>query len=460
MKNFPKKFGKIFSFVYKRDVRAFRAEIQRLSTARTERKNYERWLKAFGNLSKKDRLLLREEREKFALQPLISVILPVYNIEEKWLRLCLESVINQVYENWELCVADDCSTKPHVRRVLKEYATRDARIKIVFRPENNHISAASNSALEMASGEFAALLDHDDELSADALFYIVKEINDFPETDFIYSDEDMIDRKGKRFDPKFKPDFSLDFLYSLNYLTHFAVYRTALLRESGGFRIGFEGSQDYDLALRIVEKIGADRIRHVPRILYHWRAIKGSVALSESEKPYAHERARQAIGEHFDRTGVKAIVAPTVYNFHRIIYDLPKKKPKINLLILTADDVEQTRKTIANYSANTTYPNYEFVLIGSKKSKNALENLSCSVATQIVVCENCCAAEQYNAAAASADGDLLCFADSNLKPLSNKWLEEMVRFANQPEIGAVGAKVSSADKTILHAGLIIGAASM
>ena len=266
MKNFPKKFGKIFSFVYKRDVRAFRAEIQRLSTARTERKNYERWLKAFGNLSKKDRLLLREEREKFALQPLISVILPVYNIEEKWLRLCLESVINQVYENWELCVADDCSTKPHVRRVLKEYATRDARIKIVFRPENNHISAASNSALEMASGEFAALLDHDDELSADALFYIVKEINDFPETDFIYSDEDMIDRKGKRFDPKFKPDFSLDFLYSLNYLTHFAVYRTALLRESGGFRIGFEGSQDYDLALRIVEKIGADRIRHVPQI--------------------------------------------------------------------------------------------------------------------------------------------------------------------------------------------------
>ncbi len=329
-----------------------------------EKRNYKKWLEKFGALDDAERQQLHDRIELFEDIPLISVLLPVYDVDERWLRLCLESVLKQIYVNWELCIADDCSPKPHVRRVLEEYAAKDERIKVVFRETNGHISAASNTALELAAGEFTVLLDHDDELSADALFWVVNELNSFPTTMMIYSDEDLIDQNGRRYAPKFKPDWSRDLFYSVNIITHLSAYRTSLLRELGGFRLGFEGSQDYDLALRVIEKIDEGAIRHIPRILYHWRVIRGSVAYGGGEKPYAHKRAREALREHFERTGKEAVVTKTVGDLRRVQYALCKPEPKVSL-ILVAEDAANGMNRAHEYLCQTNYSNFEIILVST-----------------------------------------------------------------------------------------------
>lgn len=394
----------------------------------SEARKYQKWIREFDTLSDEDREKIRRRIESFSQKPLISVILPVYNIEEKWLRLCIESVRKQLYKNWELCAADDCSTKPHVRKILEEYAEKDRRIKVVFRETNGHISAASNSALELATGEFSVLLDHDDELAEQALYYVAEELNRFPETAMIYSDEDLIDEQGKRFEPKFKPDWSQDFIYSLNLITHLSAYRTELLRRIGGFRIGVEGSQDYDLALRFVEQISASQISHIPQILYHWRAIAGSVALSGDEKPYAHERAREAIRAHLERTGKHAEVSPAIYNLHRVRYDLPADSQLRISLIVNAGNAK-------DIAAKTVYQNLEL---------SQTTNSGVSIA------------EQFNQLAEKATGEILIFLDGEFEPQDSDWLKELAGFARQKEIGAVGAKIFSPNGSLRHAGIILG----
>ena len=205
-----------------------------------------RWQKhVYHNLIRRteryDETAVRNEISLFAYQPLISLLVPVYNVEPKWLEKCVDSVRNQSYPNWELCLADDHSSEPHVRPLLERYAQQDSRIKVVFRPENGHISRATNSALEEASGEFVGLLDNDDELAPQALFEVVKTLNEHPDTDLIYSDEDKEDEEGNRFDPHFKPNYSPDLLMSTNYISHFGVYRKSIVDEIGGFRVGYEG---------------------------------------------------------------------------------------------------------------------------------------------------------------------------------------------------------------------------
>lgn len=394
---------------------------------REETKKYRRWIKAH-KITDEKRREIRAEIESFESKPKISVVMPVYNVAEKWLRLAIESVLRQLYENWELCIADDASPSPHIKKILEEYAAKDARLKVVFRPENGHISAASNSALELGGGEFVALLDHDDELAEDALFWVAREINAFPETAMIYSDEDLIDEKGERYAPKFKPDFGRDLFYSLNLVTHLSVYRAEILRKIGGFRVGAEGSQDYDLAMRVVEEISEKQIRHIPRILYHWRVIEGSVSFSLDEKPYAHERARDAIRRHFERTGKRAGVSEAIINLHRVRYELPANLPKVSLILSGGAEFQ---KEI--FEKETGYQNFEII--------------ECAAET----------AEDLNCAAAKSTGKILCFVDANLRPLSKDWLTELASFAFQKEIGAVGAKLLDKDETILHAGAIIGA---
>ncbi len=391
---------------------------------RNERKNYQKWIER-NKITTENRAKINLEIETFIRKPLISVLMPVYNVEEKWLRICIESVTKQLYEHWEFCIADDCSPSPHIRKVLEEYAKKDERIKVVFRTKNGHISAASNSALELASGEFCILLDHDDELSEDALFYVAKELNDFPEAQMIYSDEDMIDESGKCYDPKFKPDFSRDLFYSLNLITHLSAYKTEILREIGGFRIGAEGSQDYDLALRVIERIPEKNIRHIPRILYHWRAIQGSVALSSDEKPYAHERAREAIRAHLERCGKSAKVVKSSWNLHRVCYDLPENLPKVSLIIYGKNSAERLL-------AETDYTNLETHFIADGNARNLISGVT------------------------KTSGEILCFIDANLQPLAKDWLCELVSFAMQTKIGAVGARTLNHDKSTLHGGLIIG----
>jgi glycosyltransferase involved in cell wall biosynthesis len=394
-----------------------------------ENRKYQKWVREFDALTDEDRRKIRRRIEDFSHKPLISVILPVYNIEEKWLRLCVESVRKQLYANWQLCIADDSSPSPRVREILEEYAARDERIKVVFREKNGHISAASNSALELASGEFSVLLDHDDELAEHALYFVAEELNRFPETAMIYSDEDLIDSRNRRHEPKFKPDWSQDFIYSLNLITHLSAYRTEILRQIGGFRIGAEGSQDYDLALRFTERISANQIRHIPKILYHWRAIEGSVALSGDEKPYAHERARDAIRAHLERAGKKAKVSRTFHNLHRVSYDLPDDLPRASLI--TTRDANNLQR------------------ISSKTDYGNLELLSETISGESI-------AADFNQLTKKSSGEILVFLDGDFEPQNFGWLRELAGFAMQKEIGAVGAKIFGPDEKIRHAGIVLG----
>ena len=236
----------------------------------------------------------------------ISILLPTYNTPEIWLRKCIDSVLAQTWTHWELCIADDASSVPHVRAVLEEYARRDARIRLSFRPENGHISASSNSALELAHGKFFVLLDHDDVLAPDALAWVAAEIDAHSDAELIYSDEDKIDEFGVRTSPYFKAAYNPELLRAQNCISHLGVFRTKSVREIGGFRTGFEGAQDWDLALRICDRTGPERIRHIPRVLYHWRAIQGSTALATGEKPYVIAAQKKSIEEHLARLGLAA----------------------------------------------------------------------------------------------------------------------------------------------------------
>lgn len=442
--------------IFSRDSRrSRRLRIRNERREKREAENWRKWLET-NRVADKTRDRMRSEIVGFYDQPLISIVTPVYNIEEKWLRRCIESVLGQIYENWEFCIADDCSPLPHIKKILVEYAAKDKRIKTVFRESNGHISAASNSALRLATGEFTALLDHDDEITEDALFHVVKEINRFPVTDMIYTDEDTINERGERYDPKFKPDWSRDYFYSVNYTTHFAVYRTEILRRIGGWQIGLEGSQDYDLALRVGEQIPDENIRHIPRILYHWRAVSGSVALSGDEKPYAHERARQAIRAHFERSHKRATVSETVNNLHRVRYDLPESLPKAALILIAEKSLEANLSGLKNYLEQTAYENLEIILVCSKAIKSKFKIADLPSKVKILICEETSETKKLNFAAAETAAELLCFADINLRPLAVDWLKELIGFALQEEIGAVGGKITDAEETILHGGFIIG----
>ncbi|WP_379135465.1 glycosyltransferase [Paenibacillus sp. sgz500958] len=228
----------------------------------------------------------------FHYSPLISIIMPVYNVKEEYLRECIDSVIQQQYPHWELCIADDHSSMPHVRKVLDEYAKADSRIKVVYRTFNGHISACSNSALQIVEGEFAALLDNDDTLAPFALYEVVKLLNNDPNADLIFSDEDKL-LNGQRCFPFYKRAYGPGLLRQINYICHLAVYRTSLLHEVNGFREGYEGVQDWDLALRVMAK--SDRVKHIPKILYHWRITETSTAGGEHRKSYVKEARRRML---------------------------------------------------------------------------------------------------------------------------------------------------------------------
>jgi len=360
--------------------------------------------------------------------------MPVYDVEEKWLRLAIESVLAQSYPCWEFCIADDHSPSAHIRKVLDEYASRDDRIKVVYRHENGHISAASNSALELVTGEFTALLDHDDEFSPHALFFVAREINEFPQVAMIYSDEDKIDPRGRRTAPSFKPDWSPELFYSLNMITHLSVYRTSALRSVGGFRVGLEGSQDYDLGLRVSEGLEPGKIRHIPRILYHWRSIPGSVALDSSQKTYAHDRARKSISEHFERSGIAAKVSRGYRELHRATYVLPDPPPKVSLIIVgkgRKDGAERIR-------ANTAYTNLEIIETEEETTASEIDFGS------------------LNEASKKATGSLLCFIGTDSVVRDERWLDELVGIAVQKNIGAVGPRIVYPNRTIKSAGLIAG----
>ena len=430
---------------------------------RIYRLSYRTWVRRFDRLSKRDIRAIEEATAHLAYRPLLSVLMPVYNTDERWLRAAIASVEQQLYTNWELCIADDASSLPRVGELLRESQRRDARIKVDFRQVNGHISAASNSALTLASGEYIVLLDHDDVLPRHALTAVVHELNRHPDADIIYSDEDRIDEKGRRYDPHFKPDWSPELFYGQNLISHLGVYRTALVRTVGGFREGFEGSQDYDLALRAVEHSHPNRIRHIPHVLYHWRAIPGSTSLGVDEKSYAHGAARRAVQEHCTRIGLEASCEPArnVPYHQRIRYSVPSPRPHVTIIVPTKDRVDFLSRCVESVASRSTYKAFDIVIVDNgsteAESKAYFEQVQRDPCISVLHDDRPFNFSRLNNAAASrARGELLCFLNNDTEIISPGWLEEMVSLAVRPGVGAVGAMLYYPDDTIQHAGVVLG----
>jgi glycosyltransferase involved in cell wall biosynthesis len=424
---------------------------------------YDVWLENYDSLSLQDVEQARATCDAWEFLPLVSVVVPVYNAEEDWLRRCIESVQAQAYPRWELCMADDASPAPHVARILNEYAAKDGRIRVVHRAQNGHISAASNSALAMATGEYVALLDHDDELHPLALFEVVRALQVHRSWQLIYSDEDKIDDDGRRYDPYMKPDWNYDLLLSQNCISHLGVYQRQLLLDVGGFREGYEGSQDWDLALRCIERLAPTNIGHIPRVLYHWRAIPGSTATGVDEKSYARAAAMKAIAEHLARVNANAEVQEIEGqpgNF-RISYALPVPAPKVSLIIPTRDGVDLLKRCVDSILGLTTYDNYEIIIVDNQSRDRAtlqyLRDVVADSRVSVITYDrpfNYSALNNY--AVRQTHGELIGLVNNDIEVISPDWLQEMAGHAMRAEIGAVGAMLYYPNDTIQHAGVVLG----
>jgi GT2 family glycosyltransferase/tetratricopeptide (TPR) repeat protein/SAM-dependent methyltransferase len=424
---------------------------------------YNRWVQLYDTLHPEDRDAILRHIGRLMNRPLLSVVMPVYNPAPRCLRHALDSVTRQLYPDWELCIADDASTNPEIRTVLEEYAARDPRIKVVFRKENGHISAASNSALQLVAGDFVVLMDHDDELPPHALYMVAAEIDAHPDTDIIYTDEDKIDMEGLRHDPHFKTDWNAELFYSQNMVAHMGVYRTSLVRKIGGFRVGFEGSQDYDFMLRALRFTQACRIRHIPFVLYHWRIATGVRTFSTDNPSKSINTAHRALVEHFQENKQEVEVVPieSYPSWWRIKRPLPDPCPSVTLIIPTRDRVGLLSRCVDGLLNRTTYLNFDIIVVDNESADPETLAYFAKIATeprvQVLRVEgpfNFSALN--NAAVRHATGQLIGFVNNDIEVINPDWLEEMVSQAIVPGVGAVGAKLLYADGTIQHAGVTLG----
>jgi O-antigen biosynthesis protein len=420
--------------------------------------NYPGWILA--NEPKEEQLAKqRTTGRNFDYQPLISLIVPVWNTPGEILNQTITSVIQQTYENWELCMADGAST-PDTRKLLSDWAEKDNRIKIKSLEENNGIAVNSNGALSLARGEFVAFLDHDDLLAPFALFEIVGQLQGNATVDVIYSDEDKIDKSGRRFEPFFKPCFSPDYLRSVNYMPHFLVVRKSLGNEIGWFREGYDGAQDYDLILRLVEK--ARSITHIPKILYHWRVWPASTASGSDAKPHANEAGKKALQEHLKRIGFpSARVEDAFYpTFYQVRYKL-NCSPLVSIIIPNKDHALELEQCINSILQKTVYPHFEIILIENssreQKTLNLYNQLEKDSRIHLVEWnEPFNYSRLNNWAVRQAKGEIVLFLNNDTQVINIDWLERMLQFAMRPDTGVVGAKLYYPDKSIQHAGVVIG----
>lgn len=398
----------------------------RLRLLRAQTQGYARWLQAREAHAAAEGAALDAQIAALPAPPLISVVMPVCDAPEPWLRRAIDSVRAQRYPLWQLCIADDASTAPHVRPLLEAAAAADSRIRLVFRESRGHICAATRSALALAEGGFVAFLDHDDELEPLALARVAAEIGRHPEADLLYGDEDLVGTDGRRYDPYFKPDWNPELLRAQNYVCHLAVYRAALLSGLDAFRPEVQGSQDWDLALRAAER--AKGIRHIPHILYHWRSVPGSTAHSDTAKAYALEAGRRAVQDHLDRCGEAATAELLPFGHLRVRRTLPAPAPRVSLIV--AAPVLQLK---------------------------ALHDARCPEAEVLVADHDDALPLRLNRAAAGAHGDILCFVDGRCRATGAGWLETLVAEALQAGVGAVGARLLDARGRIRHAGYLLDA---
>jgi len=424
---------------------------------------YQSWIAKYDTLTEPEHDWIREQTAQMPDKPVFSIIMPVYNPPAKVLKLAIESVLKQLYPHWELCIADDASTHKEVIETLHAYAQRDSRIKITYREKNGHISAASNSALGLATGEWTALFDHDDELAEHALYCVAREINDHPDAQLIYTDEDKITVDGKRYAPHFKPDWNPALLTGQNFFSHLGVYRTDLVRAVGGFREGYEGSQDYDLLWRCVEKVKPGQVRHIPRVLYHWRAVPGSIAEGIGGKNYATEAARQAMQEHLDREGIRGHVAscPENLNMHRVIYQVPSPAPPVSVLIPMRDQVHLVKTCVETLMRITQYDNFDTIIVDHDSqediSKTWLRDFAAQPRCRVIhVPGESSSSRIGNEAVRQSTGEVLLFLDNEIEVLQEGWMTEMVGQLIQRNVAAVGARLWFPNKTLQHGGVLLG----
>ncbi|MBI3156005.1 MAG: glycosyltransferase family 2 protein [Burkholderiales bacterium] len=431
--------------------------------AETQGIDYAGWIEEVEQPALASAAAQAAEAAGWSFRPVFSVVVPVHETPEPWLRDCLASVRRQTYPHWELCVADDASAAPHVAAVLDE-AAADRRVRIVRRTERGHVCAASNSALALARGDFVVLLDHDDLLAPHALHALARALQSRPGALIVYSDEDKLDESGDRCDPYFKPAWSPDLLGSQNYVSHLGAYRRTLVEQVGGFRPGFEGSQDYDLLLRCASRVADPRdVLHVPQVLYHWRKSPGSTASSHAAKDYASAAARRALQAHFGARAPGAqvdIIGPGRY---RVRWPLPDPPPLVSLIVPTRDGLDVLRKCIESIVERTTYPTYEILVVDNQSSDPAalayLDELPARSGGRVRVLRHDAPfnfSAINNAAAAQARGSVLGLINNDIEVISPGWLDEMVGQALRPEIGCVGAKLYYPDDTVQHGGVVLG----
>lgn len=426
----------------------------------TER-DYQKWCIEDEKITQASEQAMRADIARFRHRPLFSIVMATYESPEGYLLEAIASVQAQIYDNWELCIADDASSAPHVARILKQAAAADSRIRVFIRPERGHISAASNSALSLARGEWVVLMDHDDLIPCDALYELAAEIMDYPEAQVIYTDEDKIDGNGRRYGPYFKPDFDPDLLLGQNVVNHLAAYRRDLIEAVGGFRKGFEGSQDHDLILRATAQCGPAAVRHIPRILYHWRQETAGRSFSEGAMARCVAAARVAIAEHLQRRGCEAELQAATKSFHRIVFALPDPAPLVSVIIPASISTKQLHTCLYGLLRRTQYPALEVLVVRADStdlsSSRDLSNLLADPRVRVVDClPSSTSAGRINKAAEKALGEILLLLDQGVSVVDENWLREMVSQAVRADVGAVGCRVVDAAARLQHGGLVLG----
>lgn len=399
---------------------------------------------------------MRAALASFHYLPTISILLPVYNSEVRWLDQAIQSVRTQVYPHWEICAVNDASSDSSVANLLYACAASDSRIRIRQLTTHRGIAGASAAALEMATGDFVGLLDHDDELSPDALWKITHRLNQTPELDLLYSDEDKLTLEGDRNEPFFKPDWSPELLLSMNYIGHFAVFRRSILAAINGFRAGYDGAQDHDLLLRFTEV--TTRVGHIPQILYHWRAVPTSSASLTTAKEYASESGRRAIQDAIQRRGKRATVESVSFCRYRVRYEI-QDCPLVTIIIPTKDQCQLLRQAIISVERKTSYSSYEVIVVDNNSTDPKMLDYLDHLAKRYTVLRY---AKPFNFSAINnfavthAAGEYIVFLNDDVEVITADWLTAMLEQAQDREIGAVGAKLLYPDGRIQHAGVVIG----
>ncbi|MAJ63284.1 MAG: hypothetical protein CL558_08340 [Alphaproteobacteria bacterium] len=424
------------------------------------------WVKHFDKLADSDLARLAEIRDGLDSKPTISILMPVYKTPIDVLTQAIQSVRDQIYDNWQLCIVDDGGNDQAVVDLLRQVADADPRIKVQINVHNQNIAGATNDAFALASGDFIALMDHDDLLRPHALLMMALALGEFPDADILYSDEDKVDEENRRYSPYFKPAWNRDLFYGQNYLNHLTVIRKSLIEAAGQWRTGFDGSQDYDLLLRAIEQTSDDRIIHVPLILYHWRAIAGSAATEIGTKSDAASAGERALAEHFERRGIEVTVGPGAEEFgldgyYRVQYALPKKPPLVSLIVPTKDQLKLTRGCIEGILERTDYDNLEILLVDNNSEEPETLAYFASIGhdprVRVLRYEqpfNFSAINNF--AAAQAKGSVVGLINNDTEVIDSGWLTEMVSQALRPDVGCVGAKLYYSNDQVQHGGVIIG----